>query len=169
MIDNDHILKLVELFLEQERLDIIASQTTKNLKASGDSAASLRTVQTANGGQLVDESGSFEYQEFGRGPGKAPSFDVIYEWLKYKKYGLNYEHLTTGEGLRGITTDTKRRQLAWAIVQKIKKKGTYTHIRNKPTGVLTDSINDQNLLQLQDNIADKYSTEILSDIQGIIK
>lgn len=146
-------IELVEKFLEQERLAIIASQQTKGLTAHGSSAASLRTERTATGGQLIDGSGSFEAQDFGRSPGKMPPFAAIFQWLELKKYGLTYKN------------ETERRALAWRIMQKIKRKGSYTFIRKKPTGVLTDNLNAENLSPLLDALAEKYMTKVLSDLQ----
>jgi len=149
-------LKLIENFLEQERLAIIASQQTKGLKAHGSSAAALRTEQTSEGGQLIDGTGTFEFQEFGRNPGRMPPWNAIYQWLELKKYGLVWDN------------DTQRRALAWRIAMKIKRKGSYTHIRKKPTGVLTDTLSQENLDPLLEALAEKYQTQVLSDVQRAI-
>jgi len=148
-------LELIETFLESERLSIIASQQTKGLKAHGSSAAALRTEMFTTGGALVDGTGTFEVQEFGRSPGRMPPFAASYQWLELKKYGLTFKN------------ETERRALAWRIMIKIKRKGSYTFIRKKPTGVLSENITQERLDPLIEALADKYMLQIVTDIENL--
>ena len=156
-------LDLIKTFLEEEKQAVIDSQILRGIRATGESASMLRTGEIANGGQLIDGKGTFQYQESGRGPSKGESAsglslkDQIYSWLELKKYGLNWSN------------DEQRNQMAWAIANKIHRKGTYTFIKGKPTGVLSDNINDRRIGDLMEKFSKRYSDKITSDIIGIFK
>ena len=143
-------------FMERRRALIMRLQEAKGLKASGLSARLLHIRSSGNVYDLVDSAGYFEFQEFGRGPGKAPSFKKIYDWLQFKKYGLNYEN------------EKERVSLAWAIVKKIKKLGTRTHTTRRPTGVLEEAISREATQGLIREIAKNRTLEILTDIKRIL-
>jgi hypothetical protein len=147
--------QLAEEFVEQRKQLILQLQQSKGLKASGVSATLLHTAQPKDGlTQLIDGSGYFEFQDFGRSFGKFPPFKAIYEWLAFKKYGLQW------------STEKQRRSLAWAIMISIAKKGTHT-FRNKPTGVLTEAINEQSLKDLISKMVSIKGPEIASEIKRI--
>lgn len=99
---------------------------------------------------LIDEAGYFDFQEYGRGPGKASPFKKIYDWLAFKKYGLDYKD------------DAERKQLAWKIIAIHKKYGSRTH-RTKPTGVLSEAINQGLLDELSRTIAHRKGFELKTD------
>jgi hypothetical protein len=166
MLDSQE-QELIREFVEKQMEGIIHMQESKGLKASGESAQMLRVNLENNIAQLIDGAGYFEFEEFGRGAGKAPPVQKIYEWLAFKKYGLDYEQVSTGEALRGVTADKKRHSLAWAIMKKIQKKGTHTHINGHPTGVLSEVINQSALQELMSKIALKKSSEIRTDISRL--
>jgi hypothetical protein len=127
---------LLKEFIEKRAEIIIATQSSKGIRASGASADMLRENLEDNIVQLIDGSGYFEFQEFGRRAGKAPPFQKLYEWLAFQKYGKSW------------TNDKQRRGIAWALQRKIRDKGTHTHITGRPTGVLTESLNEQALREL---------------------
>lgn len=143
------------IFMEKRRQLIIRLQKEKGLKASGFSAGQLNVREDGSTFNLVDSSGSFEYQEFGRRAGKAPPFQKIYDWLQYKKYKLDYKD------------DEERVSIAWGIITKIKKEGTYTHRTNKPTGVLEEAISKEATQELTQAIAKNRALEIKTDIKRI--
>lgn len=156
-------LDLIKAFLEEEKQAVVDAQILRGIRATGASADLLRTGEIANGGQLIDGSGRMIFQEIGRGPTKGDSSgsgslkDQIFIWLELKKYGLNWSN------------DKQRDQLAWAIANKIHRRGTYTFIKGKPTGVLSDNINERRIELLMEKFTKKYSDKITSDIIGIFK
>lgn len=181
LVDSE---QLISDFLHERRLALVRSQETKGLKASGRSAEKL-TVLLINPtlGQLIDVAGYFYYQEHGRGPGKSPTFDDIYEWLGLKKYGLNWDYTTTvsrpvghvskediGLGLQNhkyeevtITPEERRIQMAWGILTNIRKKGTYTH-RNGRTNVLTDAFTKESMQKFLNKVGATYKLAIKTDV-----
>lgn len=144
---------ILKEFIAERLADIIQTQKSLGLKASGESAASLEVeAKEIVGGEivraeLIDGSGSFYFQEKGRGPYTGGPKIVgglwgrIYTWLRYKKYGLNW-------------TDKKARiALAWAITKKIQKYGTYTHFDSgEPTGVISKPLDEEKMKVLGDRI-----------------
>lgn len=102
----------------------------ERINASGNLSESLRSEITERSYKLF-AANYVDYAERGRGPGKVPPVQSIYEWLKFgkPKYGLSYKN------------DKERRSIAFAIVTNIKKKGSYKHRKpSKQTNVVNDSI-----------------------------
>lgn len=152
----DQAAKLASVrFMQKKKIQIIQLQKEKGLLASGKSASQLRVDENGNKFELIDGGGSFEVQDFGRHPGKYPPFEAIYLWLGYQKYGLTW------------TNEASRRSLAWAIVKKIKREGTYTYRIKKPTRVLQDAINDNEFIELKDELVSITTAAIRTDIQRI--
>jgi hypothetical protein len=146
-------IDIIYEFVKGLQPDIIAKQEAKGLTASGASAESLRTDQIDERTvQLIDGSGSFQFQDSpGRGPTTGGASDIplhkrIYDWLLYKKYGLEWFN------------EADRESLSYAIANKIHKKGNYIHIKGKRTGVVRDVITDQRLTLLREQIAKFYAT-----------
>jgi hypothetical protein len=155
MLITKETITLVDIFLLKIEDQIKDIQVLKDLRASGDSAKALRreTLQTDTNlrGQVIDGTGSFEYQERGRGPGSVP-WGKIYTWLRYKKYGLEW-------------ADTKARvRLAFQIWNKIKKYGTKTHIQKTVTGVISDPVNNSTLDAFIEQLSLGFTLEASSDI-----
>lgn len=149
--------KAIEQFLEKLRLEVIRSQESKGIKASGRSAGLLRVESNQLGGMLIDGAGTFYYQEYGRRAGKAPPLSAIYAWLEYKKYGLDYANFK------------ERMSLAYRIRNKIARVGTEPARKGKPTKVLTDVIVkeqvDSFVNTLQGNYMRSVTTKIIKDFQ----
>jgi len=176
-------IQIISQFINESRLMLIESQLTKGLRASGESAKSLGVTVAPLFGQLIDRAGYFYFQENGRKAGKAPSFKKIYDWLEYEKYGLKWNYTTTysrpvkhvskediGLGLDShkfeevsISPEENRKRLAWAIINKIKLKGTYTHQRG-PTNVVSDVFARDRITALSQAFASKYQAQAKSDI-----
>lgn len=148
---------LVEDFFLRKQQAIIDAQSEKGLRASGVSASMLTVTQSGNITQLIDRAGYFEFQEFGRAPGKVPSWKVFYDWLAFKKYGKDWKD------------EAERKSMAWAILVNIKKKGTYLFRSRTQSGVLTEAINTENLDELKSQLAKARMTQILTDVQRIFK
>lgn len=157
MPDNKFIIKE---FFEREKDEIILLQEKKGLKASGKSAEGLVVEQHGDVTQLIDTVGTFEGQEFGVSPDEEQVDNLklheIYVWLQYKKYGFDWRN------------DTERWDMAENIFRKIKKRGTYTFINKKSTGVLTEALNAPSIDELVDELSDANSIEILTDITRIL-
>lgn len=149
-------IDIVIEWLQARQGDVIATQSDKGLRASGDSASLLRVGKDGEKiGQLIDGSGSFEFQEYGRRPGKFPPLGAIYQWLAFRKYGLNWK------------TERDRKSLAFAISKKIAKRGTHTHITGKQTGVVTDNVAPEKIDLLMNLIAESKLTQLQTDIKRI--
>lgn len=148
-------ISLLENFLRKKSKEIVSAQQAKGLRASGKSADELSVNITVDTGQLIDGSGSFYFQEKGRGLGKVP-YSKIYDWLQWKKYSLNWEN------------DKDRNSLAFLIWRKISKYGTKTHIdgavTGAVTGVISEPLNDSDLREFISQLSEKKSIEIKSDI-----
>lgn len=91
---------------------------------------------------LSDTSGAtlftpshIQFAKYGRGPGKQPPFDEIFQWVK--REGIRFDN-TTQEGT------------AWAIAKSIAKNGTSNWVPNAPNA-LQESI---------DNNIEKYFEDI---------
>lgn len=148
--------RLAQEFVDKRRLLILSLYESKGLKASGLSGQLLQSRREDNKFQIVDQAGYFEFQEFGRASGKAPPFQSIYQWLAYQKYGLKWKD------------EAQRKQMAWAIVAKIKRSGTLTY-RTKPTGVISESINEQLINEFMEKLGAVRATEIATDISRLLK
>lgn len=146
--------KLVREFFLSKRNRILDAQVSLGLKASGLSARLLTTRESGNVFQLVDEAGYFEQQEFGLAPGNAPSVQAIYDWLAFKKYGFDWKD------------DEERISMAFAIQESIEKRGTYTY-RTKPTRVLQDTLNEDDINDLTARLSNERVNQILTDVQRI--
>lgn len=191
MLDIDQIEseQLISDFLHERRLALVRSQDSKGLRASGKSAEKLTVLLiTPTLGQLIDVAGYFYFQEHGRGPGKSPTFDDIYEWLGLKKYGLNWDYTTTvsrpvghvskediGLGLQNhryeevtIAPEERRIQMTWGILTNIRKKGTYT-FRNGRTHVLTDAFTKESMQKFLNKVGVTYKLAIKTDIVNELK
>lgn len=150
-IINKEDIDLLEKLLIDTANEIVAIQQAKGLKASGRSAEELNVNMNEGVGQIVDPTGSFEYQERGRGPGGI-NVKAIYDWLQWKKYGINWD------------SEKERKQIAFAIANKIRKLGTKTHIDKVVTGVISQPINDNTIQAFISTLAERKSIEIKSDI-----
>lgn len=145
-------------FLAETLKDIVLLQAQRGLRASGASADSLVIEQFGDSSRLVDGAGYFEYQERGRGPGRSPLAvpkflrEKIYQWLQWKKYGLDFNN------------ESERRRLAYLIARKIQLKGTYTHIKGDPTGVISEPITTQRIDELLEQIGRGVQASVESDV-----
>ena len=144
--------QLISDFLHERRLALVRSQESKGLKASGRSAEKLTVLLiTPTLGQLIDVAGYFYYQEHGRGPGKSPTFDDIYEWVGRQKYGITYKD------------DEERISITYGVLTNIRKKGTYTY-RHGRTNVLRGAFTKDSMIAFLKKIGVTYKLAIKTDI-----
>lgn len=128
-------------------------QIQKGIIASGKSAAELEIKATDKQLQVIDREGYFEFQEFGRRPGKRPPRESIKQWIELKLQG----------NIRsGISIDS----LAFLIARKIGQQGTKT-FRTNPTGVLSEVINEEAMQNLKSQIFKGKIDEIRTEIQRL--
>lgn len=103
------------------------------VKASGNAVKSLKDVIEGNNYTLMGAD-YWQWIDRGRKPNGANTgglFDALYEWLKYKKYNLNWKN------------DKERKGIAFALSRKISELGTYKNIhKDKRTTILEDSLKD---------------------------
>lgn len=100
----------ISQLLNEIRQIYTQEQIDKGLRASGESARSLRTEATATEGRLY--GAKYFYQQIhGRRPGKFPPISAILEWIKIK-------------GIKARESSTTERQLAFLFARKIAKQGT---------------------------------------------
>ena len=144
MTDQEAITEL----LQAVKANIIRLQSEKGLKASGQSALSLRIQVSPEEGDLFGDS-SFIAQQEGTKPGIMGNIKGLYDWLQYKKYGLSY------------ASDKARWSIAWAIARKQEREGSYIH-RHGPTGVLSEALTEQMVEAFSANVG-------LSKIDGLIQ
>lgn len=152
----EQVSQIITDFFEARRQKILQLQESKGLKASGLSARLLAVESTENRFQLIDRAGYFEEQETGKPPG-ATGFQQIYDWLQYKKYGLNWKN------------DLHRRQMAHRIVINHARFGSFLYRSKKISGVLSESLNDGDIDQLLQKLTDSKVVEVKTDIIQSIK
>ena len=133
--------EVVHDYLEQVRERIIANQARYGLRASGESAQSIR-IEDRFGVKVLIGAAYFKQQEEGRAPGKMPPVEAIYDWLQYQKYGITY------------SDDKERRSIAFAIAKKISTEGTY-RFRRAPLDIIQDAYDNR--------------SELLSSVSAAVK
>lgn len=127
------------------------NQLRKGMVASGASAAGLDVRATEIQMQLVDTEGYFHIQEFGRGPGKWPPFASILDWVELKLAG-------------NIRSNIRNESLAYLIQRKIGTEGSVAFRTGKPTGVLSEIINDRNIDPFVSSLVERHTIKIRTDV-----
>ncbi len=97
----------ISLFLNSVAEALKQDQASKDMRASGASAASLRE-ESNNEGSSLWGSNYWQFQITGRGPGKFPPIENILAWL----------------ATRNIQADISPRSLAFLIARKIARVGS---------------------------------------------
>lgn len=140
----------ISKLLEDIRLEIIQDQEDKKIRASGESAKSLKyKVKEVSGNISGTLTGLnyFYWQEYGRSPGTLPPIDAIKKWIKTK-------------GIKPV--DISETSLAWAIAKKIQKSGTKAK-RNESPRLDILGIIDKNYESNKEDISkamfDQFKTE----------
>ncbi|RIV19729.1 hypothetical protein DYU11_22635 [Fibrisoma montanum] len=132
--------------------DVRDSQSRKNLRASGRSAASVRHLATQNGRraklQLLG-SAYFRFQQNGRGPNRSgkPSremVDALRDWTKR----------------RGLPV-----RAAYPIALNIARKGIKVPNPYNPGGVLSDVLNRKRIVGL---LKPPLKAQLVADVRSLI-
>ena len=142
--------------LEGIRADIIQEQEDKKIRASGDSAKSLKNkVKEVSGNITGTLTGSsyFHFQEYGRSPGTMPPVDAIKQWIKEK-------------GIKPV--DISETSLAWAIAKKIQKSGTRAK-RNESPRLDIVGIIEKNMAENRDEIRKAMFNQFKTEYGKILK
>ena len=159
-----------QIFLEfRDRFikGILNNPDYKEAKASGNFEEFIKSVSS----YIVSENKFVQFGtqyttaiDKGRPPNKTNNGGLkesIYNWLQYRKYGLDWQ------------TESQRKSLAFVITRKIAREGTYK-FRNKSaqTNVVQGSVKDELPLLLKDlaeNQADALGLKIKSVYGNINK
>jgi hypothetical protein len=147
--------ELLTEFINLIKTDVFNAIESKGLRASGRAQESLRVEVTDTTAELFGAT-YLGAVEAGRKAGKMPynswkEGGVIYEWLAYRKYGINW------------TTEQERKSIAYLITRKIMKEGTRT-FQTQPTGILTENITrsriEEFIKKVNLSLVTKYTTEM---------
>lgn len=142
--------EIIEQFLTQVKLDIIAESDQQGRNATGKAKAGLLVESGFASGKLIDSAGYVEWGwEYGRAPGKMPPVSALMQWIDAK-----------GIIPKGIS----KKSLAFLIARKIANEGTTLFRQNQPSGVITGAITEDRLNALTETLSEKYASQIASDI-----
>lgn len=111
-------------FLQRISDAYVRDQDRKGIRASGRSAASLRSVTEPGGGKLFGK-GYIHFQKVGRRPGRFPPLDAILNWIEDK--GIKPQDISV-------------KSLAYLIARKIARSGTDIFQRKRPGLNVEDEI-----------------------------
>ncbi len=146
----------IQKLLDNIRLGIIQDQEDKKIRASGESAKSLKSKTKEVSGNITGTltgAGYFYFQEYGRSPGTLPPVDAIKKWIKAK--GIQPK-------------DGKVDSLAWAIAMKIKKSGTKAKRNESPRLAVLDII-EAEMEASRDEIRKAMFDQFKTDTTKILK
>lgn len=134
-------------FFENVKKDTVQDQLSKNIKASGKSAASLEIKADGNGGQLLG-SAYFYQQIHGRRPGKMPPVSDLLAWVKVKGIG---------------SSEQQQKGIAWAISKKIANEGTDI-FKGKRAGLDWEIIINDNTKALMEALGENVMAEVTNNL-----
>lgn len=135
--------------------DLRSDQAAKNIRASGESAASLKSTATDSGGQLVGSS-YFYQQIMGRKPGKFAPPDAILKWIQEK-------------GITPKDPKTSLKSLAYLINRKLATKGTDIFLNKRPGLSFDDITQGSNMEQLLADVMQNKVKEVISFLKTEIE
>jgi hypothetical protein len=145
--------ELILNLLTNIKSDITQVQYEKGIIASGRSAASLQEQATEKTGELLG-SKSFDYQEFGRPPGKQPPTGTIARWIEDKR-------LTPPNGWTVMG-------FAYVIARKIGLEGTRIW-RDKSLGIPITQIITDNVDRFAEDLGESLFNQISDQIMKSFK
>lgn len=150
-------------FLNGIQAEIVNKHEALGQKASGETIQALRVEPTEKGGILFGPEHLFAL-ETGRGPTKGGGAgggqslqSRIFDWLQFKKYGINYENTQ------------ERKSISFAIAKTIHEKGTKLFRDRANSGLLTDIITANRLAAMTGAFGRNKATGITSDILPAFK
>ena len=127
-------------------------------KASGSADAYIKSAQSS----VITDDMFIQYGlpytpfiDAGRPSGKQPPVQGIFDWLEYKKYGIDYKD------------DKERWGIAWAIAKSQEKDGSFK-FRGNQTDVFGQVI-DEALPSLYKALEDESRASFTSEVQKEIK
>jgi hypothetical protein len=146
--------EILSQFLDTVRNDIITEHISQGQRVTGRTLESLEISVTDYYGALYG-AGYIGVLEDGRRPGKRPPVSVIEQWI------IN----------RGIVPKGKISilGLAFIMARKIGAAGTVLNQKGGKSGVLSKAINQERIDSLVDTFADKYISEIASEVVDVHK
>jgi hypothetical protein len=133
----------IQKLLDNIRLGIIQDQEDKKIRASGESAKSLKSKTKEVSGNITGTltgAGYFYFQEYGRSPGKMPPVQSIKDWIEAKGMARGAMNLSDNRKGKILRNDKAVESLAWAIAIKIKKSGTKAKRNESPRLAVLDII-----------------------------
>jgi len=143
--------ELIFTFMNTLRIEIIREQEKLKLRATGQSAKSLRVEATNTVGKLLGDE-AIIFQETGRRSGRMPPIEKIKMWVAVGKYGIT------------ATSDKDRTSIAWAIAKKIANKGTLISTFPNGSGLLSNVITAQRIGAFAKTFAEVKAAEIHGQI-----
>jgi hypothetical protein len=156
------VLTVLEEFGAEIVADIGANIVAKDKIASGNLSDSINFGIEYN---LADGNFRFELRaadyweavDKGRKAGKRPDPADIVRWLKTPNVQSKFKMEEADLSLRNLP-DTKLLGLAYVIARAIGKRGT------KPTNIISGVVTDERLAQLEADIADAATVDIINMI-----
>ena len=145
----------IDEFLKNVISDIKEDQETKNIRASGASANSLKPRSTEKSGEIT----GFRYigaQRFGRKPGKFPKWSKE-EGFKELKEWMEIKNIKPKEPDMPIDT------LAFLIARKISREGTDIYTNKRPALAVSDIV-EIRLDELKSNLLEDQIKEIKANV-----
>lgn len=130
--------EIIKQFLDILQKDIIDRHIAIGQIASGETASRLHNEAFEGRGvmfgplyisSLVTGRGATR----GGGSGTETLQQRIYNWLRFKKYGISYQD------------DKERTSISWAISKVIHKRGTLLHRENRDTRLIRDILTQSRL------------------------
>jgi hypothetical protein len=115
----------IAIFIEKYRLALIEDQDSKRIRASGESARTLRPEIAESYGKLFGK-GYIEFQRRGRAPGGFPPIESIVKWIKDKR----------------LSFDGKIESVAYLIARKIANSGTDIYQGKRPALSFEDKVEE---------------------------
>lgn len=129
---------------------MFSSQEYLEAKASGNFESFVRGTSSYVITDLKYTQLGTEYTKVidqGRGAGGVIR-KQIYEWLKFKKYGLDW------------STDSERKSLAFLISRKIAREGSYKHRNTSARTKIVENAVNKNIPELLDSISKNEANKL---------
>jgi hypothetical protein len=138
----------IDKYLNMVKESLTLDQLQKGMKASGQSASTLRVEVSGHEGNLFGAH-YIKYQITGRGPGGFPPIDKIVTWLQYK----------------GQTVSGSIRSVAFLIARKIANEGTDIYQGKRP-GLDLKGAAAKHLPELKRDIAHSAVVDLIEKIRS---
>jgi hypothetical protein len=141
-------IESLQIYFDKVIKDLKGDQVSKGIKATGDSAASLKYKAEELKGTLTG-SNYFYWQIVGRRPGKFAPPDAILQWMADK-------------GIKPNNPKTSLKSLAYLINRKIATKGTDIYTGKREGLSFQDITGGENYEEMINNLKERKVAEVLS-------